>query len=129
MYTLLLVLGLSGGFEYTGKVDDLPKYVAEITKLKTCNIKLIEQIIQYLQQQEGTTPEVIEEVMRAISKTCISDDDLIALALAMGIDPALLGGPTASGGQQTQIPIAPVPGNVGSGGGTGSGSPELASGN
>lgn len=132
MYLILAVGLLHPSFSYDGNSEQLPKYVADVTTLKTCNIKLIEQIIEYIKERYADDTKLQEQVLRSISSGCISKDDLIAVALGLGIDPGVIMvalDVASSTGSKTPVNIAPSPGDVGSGGGTGSGDSSLTSGN
>lgn len=132
MFLVLAIGLLNPSFTYDGEVQNLPTHVAEITKLKTCNNKLVEQIVQFVKDKYPEDQQLHENILRSISSTCISKDELIAIALGIGMDPAIimvaLDAASSSGGNQP-IVTAPVPGSTGPGGGTGSGDSSLASGN
>ncbi len=102
----------------------------ELINKKPCNNKAIEELLIQILEKYKADETVIKRLILQEGQ-CISSDVVLAAAIAVGIDPALLGkfiGPTGSGSNIGTSSIRPAPPPMSmSGGGNGSGSKDNAS--
>lgn len=119
LYTLLLVNGLSLGFNHPS-INHTLDSVSKITNVKLCDSKLAEQVVSDALEKYKDDPEVQLLILNHINKGCISDKRQVELLTLS----------SATNSKSSTIkPDASLFWSGTTGGGNGSGASENASGN